>query len=84
VCKRCYHKHVWSERPVKREKCRAGGDEWNEPWADPLLAVGYEAQEWDVVEIELADAAHLWAGDFDDEHFDEELDGGAEQVAGGP
>jgi hypothetical protein len=52
------------------------------PAVGQLLAVRFEAQKGDIVEVRLADTVHLWRGDFDDEHFGEELDGGTEQVTG--
>jgi hypothetical protein len=67
---------------MTRPACQAGdpADRGGVSTVEPLLAIRSEAQEGDVVEIALADAVHLWAGDFDDEHFGEELDGGAEQT----
>lgn len=47
-----------------------------------LPDVGSELHERNVVEVGLADAVHRRVVDFDDQHFGEELDLGAEQVAG--
>lgn len=71
------------QQPAPRRRCDSmGGIPDRVTGLDLLLAVRSEAQEWHVVEVGLADAVHLWRGYFDDEHFGEELNGGAEQVAG--
>jgi len=38
VCKRCYHKHVWTERPGARKQDRAGGDKPDRPLIDESWA----------------------------------------------
>jgi hypothetical protein len=57
-------------------------DGWTSNSSTQLFVVRFEAEEWHVVEVGFAHAVNLWRGDFDDEHFGEKLDCGAEQVAG--
>jgi hypothetical protein len=41
ICKRCYHRHIWPERPAAREQRRASADEFDTFSADePLDHVG--------------------------------------------
>src|SRR5438067_11201491 len=61
---------VTTSRPVWPRQVRRAG------------SVGAEPEKRNVVEVGLADAVHLWCGDFDDEHLGEELDLCAKQVAG--
>jgi hypothetical protein len=38
------------------------------PASEPLFTIQFETQEG-TSEVALADVVHLWAGDFDNEHF---------------
>jgi hypothetical protein len=38
VCKRCYHKHVWPDRPDARKQRQDSGDDPDQPWPDEPFA----------------------------------------------
>jgi len=38
VCKRCYHKHVWPDRPDARGRRQNSGGDPDPPWPDEPFA----------------------------------------------